>query len=163
VENQKRMASFTNLVGLGRMKKSVSTVRFADEMPEVAGKGKGKERGSPSPEPERPVSSALKTDSDTDDNSEDAGPEIPLLRTKSQLSLMIKHRRSETGSQDLGPQEAAGMKMPGKEKTKEEELLSMGRRDGVTKAGGVQVPKQQRASEHAEPRYYSPSSPEPLF
>jgi hypothetical protein len=75
-----------------------------------------------------------------------------LPRTKSQLSMDIKHRRSDTGSLELGPS-ANNDRSKGKEKanTKEEELLNMGRQDGVTKAGGVRVRPEQRVSDIEDP------------
>lgn len=197
VETQKKLASSTNLAALGRMKKTGSVVRFADEIPQDLRKGKGKEVITPLRDenigPSRLRSSAAdesgsddESDEDDhcehehehehdpgDDHDDDAGHDsssdiLELPRTKSQLSLLIQNKRDENGGQDLGPEakpaESTGKgKEKGKAKSKEEELLSMGRRDGVTKAGGVQVPRPQRVSEHDDPGYSLSSSPEPLF
>lgn len=196
VESQKKLSSVTNLAGLGKVRKSLSTVRFADESPEDIGKGKGKEILH-ALEDERPGPSHMKStlksagqrqqerndrrddsedDSDSDseedededeedDDDDDDNLQMILPRTKSQLSLLIQHKRDQTGSQDLGPASfpEEGVKPQIKEKSKEEELLSMGRRDGVTKAGGVQTPRQQRVAGRDEPEDLSSSSPEPLF
>lgn len=183
MESQKKLSSVTNLAGLGKVKKSMSTVRFADEAPGVTGKGKEKEVLASSPEDVRAGPSqmrpALKTteqprslsdsrddgsDSEEDDDDDD-NLQMLLPRTKSQLSLLIQHKRDQTGSQDLGPASSPEtvVKPKIKDKTKEEELLSMGRRDGVTKAGGVQTPRQQRVIGRDEPEDLSSSSPEPLF
>ena len=159
------------------MRRPGSIVRFADEGEEI---GKGKEREGPtSPLREENLNlgpSRLRTSmasaaiSDNSDSESDSSAEqMELPRTKSQLSLLIRNRRSETGSSDIGPAGRAkaskGKDNEAREKarSKEEELLSMGRRDGVTKAGGVQVPKQQRVSEVDDPGYLSTSSAEPLF
>ncbi|KAJ9611484.1 hypothetical protein H2200_004668 [Cladophialophora chaetospira] len=175
VETQKMLSSSGNLAGLGRMRRPGSIVRFADEEEET---GKGKEREGPtSPVREENLgpsrlrtsmaSAAISDGSDSESDSSSDQMELP--RTKSQLSLLIRNRRSETGSSDIGPagqtKESKGKEKEVREKakSKEEELLSMGRRDGVTKAGGVQVPKQQRVSELDDTGYASPSSPEPLF
>lgn len=202
VETQKRLSSVTNLAGLGKVNKSLSTVRFADQTPEPIGKGKEKEI-FPSPEHDRVGPSLMKSnlkqteqprtrrdnrddasdDGDDDDDGRDDDEEqdddqdedgdgnddddlkMALPRTKSQLSLQIQHKRDETGSRDLGPASSPEtvVKPKIKDKTKEDELLSMGRRDGVTKAGGVQTPRQQRVVGRAEPEDLSSSSPEPLF
>jgi hypothetical protein len=176
VETQKKLASSTNLAGLGRMRRPGSIVRFADELSEDDGsKGKEREVVASSLRDENIGPSRLRTsmasaaicDASDSDTSSDGHMELP--RTKSQLSLLINNKRSETGSSDIGPESqpkaANGKDKDAREKTrsKEEELLSMGRRDGVTKAGGIQVPKQQRVSELEGPGYESPSSPEPLF
>jgi len=80
----------------------------------------------------------------------------PVLRTKSQLSMAIADLRR---SRSLGEQEAETTLavtspqieeeqslIPGKQGKKpseeEEKLLAMGRKDGVTKAGGVNLPKE---------------------
>jgi hypothetical protein len=175
VETQRMLASSTNLAGLGRMRRPGSIVRFADELPQVE-LDKSKEREQPTSPlrdenlgPSRlrtsMASAAFSDDSDSDSSSSP----MELPRTKSQLSLLINSKRSETGSSDIGPpaqaQESKGKEKEARQKarSKEQELLSMGHRDGVTKAGGVQVPKQQRVSELEDPGYQSPSSPEPLF
>lgn len=174
VETQKKLASSTNLAGLGRMRRPGSIVRFADEIPREE-LSKGKERDEPiSPQREENLgpsrlrtsmaSEAISDSSDSDSSSD----HMELPRSKSQLSLLIKNKRSETGSSDIGPPQTQEAKAKEKEarekaKSKEQELLSMGRRDGVTKAGGIQVPKQQRVSELDDPGSLSPSSPEPLF
>lgn len=194
MENQKKLSSFTNLAGLERVRKSVSTVRFADESPEDIGKGKEKEVLPPLDD-ERTDRSHMKSTSkgagqrqqeyrkrrgdsdddrdsdsdsdedDEDDEDDDDNLQMKLPRTKSQLSLLIQHKREQTGSQDLGPPSSPedAAKPRAKEKSKEEELLSMGRRDGVTKAGGVQITRQQRVVARDEPEDLSSSSPEPLF
>ncbi len=170
VEARKRLSSFTNLPALSRMSKTKSVVRFADDSPQDDDKGKGKEAPSKFPgenvdpsalQPSMPGSSSA---SDDEESSDDA---VELPRTKSQLSLLIKHKREETGSLDLGPEARSGetsgkSKEKDKAKSKEEDLLSMGRRNGVTKAGGVQVPASQRVTGD-DPGRFSPSSPEPLF
>ncbi|KIW16729.1 hypothetical protein PV08_03918 [Exophiala spinifera] len=170
VEAQKRLNSFTNLPVLMRMPKNKSVVRFVDENPSDEGKGKGKAILAESPEASMGAPSlwssihASPSASDDEGSSDDA---VELPRTKSQLSMLIKHKRAQTGSQDLGPaislvEPSARARDKDKGKAKEEELLSMARRDGVTKAGGVQVPASHRISGD-DPGYLSPSSPEPLF
>ncbi|KIW27590.1 uncharacterized protein PV07_07319 [Cladophialophora immunda] len=174
-ETQKKLASSTNLAGLNRIKKTGSVVRFADELPQELRKGKEREKEAMAPvQDENPGSSRLRRSMSSEAVSDDADDDdsslenMQLPRTKSQLSLLIQTRRDETGSSDIGPatepQDSKG-KEKEKEKahSKEEELLSMGRRDGVTKAGGIQVRKQHRISEIEDPGSLSPSSPEPLF
>ncbi len=185
VDTKNKLNSSTNLAGLDRMRKTASVVRFADEMPHDLRKGKGREILPPLGD-ENAGSSRLRTIMTTATMSDDEGDDegegqeegdgnegswsdhMKLPRTKSQLSLLIQIKRDETGSADLGPPpKPQGTKGKEKEKrkaqTKEEELLSMGRKGGVTKAGGVQVPRQQRVSEHDDPGQFSASSPEPLF
>ena len=167
VESQRKLASSTNLASLDR--RSGSVVRFADELPTLPRKDKTKEM---SPElktetlaPSR-LRSSITSDEFADDSEESSDDQMELPRTKSQLSLLIKTKREERGSSDLGPEavEAKGKgKIPDKSISKEEELLSMGRRGGVTKAGGVQVPESQRVSEHDDPGQFFSSSPEPIF
>ncbi|KIW38600.1 uncharacterized protein PV06_09554 [Exophiala oligosperma] len=170
VEAQKKLNSFTNLPVLMRMPKNKSVVRFADEDPLEEEKGKNKAILSEAPEVHKGPSSlrlsmpASPSVSDDEYSSDDA---VELPRSKSQLSLLIRHKRAQTGSQDLGPGidlVEASVKPKGKDKGKatEEELLIMARRDGVTKAGGVQLPASHRISGE-DPGYFSPSSPEPLF
>lgn len=153
------------------MRKTGSIVRFADEDPQDLRKGKEKEIVPPlqheniGPAGQR---TSIATEALFNDDEASSDDHMELPRTKSQLSLLIKIKRDENGSQDLGPDEKAQEpkgkdKDTGKAQSKEEELLSMARGDGVTKAGGVQVPKSLRLSEHDDPGYTSPSSPEPLF
>lgn len=175
-EQRKKVTSTSNLAALGRMKKTGSVVRFADEieMPEEFGKAKGREQPRMMEnEPERPSrlrrSSGVFDDDDHDheeqddeeEDEEDSGLELP--RTKSQLSLLIHETRKQSGSQNLGPSvlspASKGDQPLGKE---EEKLLSMGRKDGVTKAGGVQLPERQRLRSNSGNKYRSPSPP-PLF
>ena len=160
MENQKKMVSSSNPVGLDRIEKRRGIVRFADEIPQDLRKRKEKEVLSPDSD-EKPsplqtgAGSEAKSDDDEDDkddedDGDDEGDEgedgdednsdVELPRTKSQLTLLIQNRRGETGSRDLGPEpprptSPAESKGKGREKSKEEELLSMGRRDGVTKGG----------------------------
>ncbi|KIV76943.1 hypothetical protein PV11_08790 [Exophiala sideris] len=167
VESQRKLASSTNLASLDR--RSGSVVRFADEIPRISRKGKSKET-SPELKTENMAPSRLRSSITSDefanDQDESSDDQMELPRVKSSLSLLIKTKREEIGRSDLGP-EAAGFKGKGKEpdksNSKEEELLSMGRRGGVTKAGGVQVPESQRVSEHDDPGQFFSSSPEPLF
>lgn len=162
VENQKK--SSINLAGLDRMRKSGSIVRFADDSPTES--WKGKERETEPTQAGRTLSQMTTVADDDPDSSTDEDQDQPLQlpRTKSQLSLLIKHKRDQTGSLDLGPQSPTTSAPSGpKDKTKEAELLSMGRRDGVTKAGGIQVPRQQRLSDNDPSKSSIPSSPERLF
>ncbi|OAL33342.1 hypothetical protein AYO20_07353 [Fonsecaea nubica] len=175
VETQKKLVSSTNLAGLNRIKKTGSVVRFADELPQELRKGKEREKEATIPtRDEAPGSSRLRRSISSEAVSDDADDDdsslenMQLPRTKSQLSLLIQTKRDETGSSDIGPAgepENNKGKEQAKEKaqSREEDLLSMGRRDGVTKAGGVQGRKQHRISETEDPGYFSPSSPEPLF
>ncbi|EXJ66111.1 uncharacterized protein A1O5_10726 [Cladophialophora psammophila CBS 110553] len=175
VETQKKLVSSTNLAGLNRIKKTGSVVRFADEVPLDVRKGKEREKEAMSPLRDENIGSSrlwrsMSSDTVSDDADDDDSSleNMQLPRTKSHLSLLIQNRRDQTGSSDIGPatesRDSSGKeKEKEKAKSKEEELLSMGRRDGVTKAGGVQVPKQHRISELEDPGYMSPSSPEPLF
>ncbi|KIW76226.1 hypothetical protein Z517_10972 [Fonsecaea pedrosoi CBS 271.37] len=175
VETQKKLVSSTNLAGLNRIKKTGSVVRFADELPQELRKGKEREKEATIPtRDETPGSSQLRRSISSEAVSDDADDDdsslenMQLPRTKSQLSLLIQTKRDEIGSSDIGPageQENNKGKEQAKEKaqSREEDLLSMGRRDGVTKAGGVQGRKQHRISETEDPGYFSPSSPEPLF
>lgn len=166
VESQRKLTSSTNLASLDR--KSASVVRFPDEIPTNVRKGREKET-LPQLQTENLVPSRLRSSITSDefanDQEDSSDDHMELPRTKSQLSLLIKSKRDEMGVSGLGP-EAESSKGKGKEtdkKSKEEELLSMGRRGGVTKAGGVQVPESQRVTDLDDPGHYLSSSPEPLF
>ncbi|EXJ78455.1 hypothetical protein A1O1_08855 [Capronia coronata CBS 617.96] len=174
VETQKQLSSSASLAPLGRIRKTGSVVRFADEIPQDIGKGKEKEMLHDDRTGPARLRSSLASDALTDEDDSSENEHVGLSRTKSQLSLLIRKKRGETGSQDIGPETRSpssedrgksSEKGKGKDnaQSKEDELLSMGHRGGVTKAGGVQVPKPQRLSERDDPGYISSSSPEPLF
>ena len=197
VENQKRTASHTNLSSLGRSK---STVRFLDELPERPKKENEpagatlnaalRQSGVPSTgKPNISAQEEEEANSSQDDDGYDANESddnVPLPRTKSQLSVMIAHERRKSESYELGNSSMQLDQRPPKagpesckkderegeegeeeeEEEEEDELVMMGRRDGVTKAGGVSsVAKgKQRMSPRGgeDLRYQSPPTP-PLY
>ena len=122
----KFLSSSTNLPAMGRMRKTGSVVRFADEEEEL-GKGKGKAL-SPPPGPDQVRGGRGRTSSQVIDSDESDGTEnVQLPRTQSHLSMAIKDRRKKSGSRDLGPDPLAQTE-PGKKnesKQREEELLKM--------------------------------------
>jgi hypothetical protein len=149
----KFLSSATNLAGLGKMRKTGSVVRFADEDEEIGmGKGKGKEPARPeSPEKLRNRGRTSSQVIDSDDSDE-----VQLPRSTSQLSMAINDRRKQSGSRDIGP-EASGEETLPKKSAKEEDLLKMGRR-----AAAAQIPKGLPGSE-AHDVGYRPPSPGPIF
>lgn len=178
-----RSASQINLAGGGiKMRKTGSVVRFAEDLPDL-GRGKAKEsvlgparRGSAAEARRSSLSENTPAIDDTDgEESEDEGLSM-LPRTRSQLSLAIQERRRNSGSQNLGPGPEHGSRQSkGKGKGKvmdqseekekedtEDELLKMGRQDGVTKAGGPRSRQPLRPSPPQHQRYRSPTPP-PLF
>lgn len=178
-----RSASQINLAVVGtKMRKTGSVVRFAEDLPDL-GRAKSKEsvlgpgrRGSGAEARRSSLSENTPAIDDTDEeSSQDEGLSM-LPRTRSQLSLAIQERRRTSGSQNLGPtpdqgdsqNEAKGKGKAvdkGKEKEKEDtedELLKMGRQDGVTKAGGPRSRQPLRASPPQHQRYRSPTPP-PIF
>jgi hypothetical protein len=156
VESRSRGASSTNLSGLG---KSKSTARFADQLPGRRATSSAVDRQTAAPAPNttpdaattsaqaktRRGSGAIADDDDDDDNDDI----LPLPRTKSQLSLMIDQERRKSGTHELRPsplqQEVhndSGDKRDSKPKDNEDDdedddLLTMGRKDGVTRAGAI--------------------------
>ena len=175
-----RSASQLNLAGAGtKMRTTGSVVRFAEDLPDT-GKGKVKEstlgpgrRGSGAESRRSSLTGNIPAVGDVDkEDDEDEGLTM-LPRTRSQLSLAIQERRRLSGSQNLGPGPNNGNKAKGKGKGKaqdkekdkedtEDELLKMGRRDGVTKAGGPRSRQPLRASPPQHQRYRSPTPP-PIF
>ena len=186
VENQVHGASSTNLAGLG---KSRSTVRFADQLPgRRATSGDSDTQAmsamaltvrdtAPTKVTSRPRSGsgAIADDDDDDDDDEDI---VPLPRTKSQLSMMIDHERRKSGTRELRPSplqqevlESGGDKKPSKPNDNEgddgdDDLLTMGRKDGVTRAGAVSSKARGKQKTSAKGGdhflYQSPPTP-PLY
>jgi hypothetical protein len=152
----KFLSSATNLPALGRMRKTGSVVRFADEDEEIGiGKGKGKEPARPeSPEKLRNRGRTSSQAIDSDDSDE-----VQLPRSTSQLSMAINDRRKQSGSRDLGPEPTGEEPAPKKSeaKIKDEEILKMGRR-----AAAPQIPKALPGSDAHDVGYRSPS-PGPTF
>jgi hypothetical protein len=183
VENQSRGASTTNLSGLG---KSKSTVRFADQLPGRRATSGAVDTQVAAPAPNATRSAATTKAqtrprrnsgaiADDDDDEEDI---VPLPRTKSQLSMMIEQERRKSGTHELRPsplqQEVrkgvgdATASKPGDNDNDDgdDNLLMMGRKDGVTKAGAIG--NKARGKQKASPRgsdkfqYQSPPTP-PLY
>jgi len=129
---------------------------------------KGKAVARQDPQPAQSTSPAA-VDNDGDDQDIP-----PLPRTKSQLSLMIESERQKSGSYELPSSPVAAMrpcdnqaKPPQEDDENEGDLLMMGRRDGVTKAGGVseEVRRKQRlgnGSDVDRTAYQSPPT-SPLY
>ena len=141
---------------MGRMRKTGSVVRFADEDEEIS---KGKEKQESPPTSPQSLRSRGRTGSqvvDSDESSENEGPQLP--RTTSQLSMAINDRRKKSGSRDLSPGPGAPAEAGKKSefKRKEDELLKMGRT-----AAGPTIPK-GRTGSGEDPGYRSPS-PGPTF
>jgi hypothetical protein len=178
-----RSASQINLAGAGtKMRKTGSVVRFAEDLPDL-GRGKAKEsvlgprrRGSGAEARRSSLLENTPAIDDTDkESSEDEGLSM-LPRTRSQLSLAIQERRRTSDSQNLAPgPEIAENQGKGKGKGKaaemgnerekedtEDELLKMGRQDGVTKSGGPRSRQPLRTSPPQYQRYRSPTPP-PIF
>ena len=157
--------SQTNLSGLGRLGKSGSMVRFKDDVPErLEQDDEGIDKM------EEKSEHALVSP------SEELDEEAVLPRTKSQLSMLIAHARRKSSSHELpGPSSlqqgqndcCSKAEKNQVEDEKEDGLLMMGRKDGVTKAGGLSsVARGKRMmGEQIEPEkfaYQSPPTP-PLF
>lgn len=176
-----RSHSQINLAAAGsKMRKTGSVVRFAEDLPDL-GKGKGKEstmalgrRGSGAEARRSSLSLNTPAIDDTEEGDSDEDGVSMLPRTKSQLSMAIEKRRRTSASQNLGSNPDEGTtqsKAKGKGKAKdtdkekedtEDELLKMGRKDGVTKAGGPRSRQPLRATPPSHQRYRSPTPP-PIF
>lgn len=113
----------------------------------------------------------------SDDGSDEFGPELP--RTKSQLSLAIASLKRTQSAGEAGSLISEGITSPQIEQEQEalisgaatkklseeeEKLLAMARKGGVTKAGGVNMPKEMtvRASGFELGSSYE-SPDEPLY
>ena len=184
MENQIRGTSSTNLAALG---KSRSTVRFADQLPgrratsgvsdtqaTAAAPNAAREAATTTVQA-RPRRGSGAIADDDDDDEEDI---VPLPRTKSQLSMMIEHERRRSGTHELRPSplQQEVRKGPGKntapkrddndEDDEDDDLLTMGRKDGVTKAGAISTKargKQKMSTKGSDNfRYQSPPTP-PLY
>lgn len=165
-----RIASTSNLASLNKFKKTGSVVRFADEVPAELWKSKGPlsttfeaEIRPTLPHRESIVSVAI-SDGDADEDS----LFMPgLQRTESSLSLLLRRAHLEDGSLPVETRltEDASRKTTKQNDTKADEidaLLAMGRRGGVTKAGGIQLPPQQQLREDIDSTFSSPS-PDRIF
>ena len=137
------------------MRKVRSSVRFADEEDD----SKGKERdqsgiGEGDTESQRGRSnSQVLTESDDSDT-------VDIPRVQSQLSMLIKDKRKQSGSQDLGPSSQSENAKTIEAKKKREELLKMGR-----KAAAPIIPtsRPRRPSEEENDRRYRSPSPQITF
>ena len=161
-----RIASSSSLAIVNKMKKTGSVVRFADEVPTELHRGKQRKQSSSSEESDhglrKPLARHDSTTSQALDDSSDDDDVVELPRTRSQLSLAIHNMRKDSSEPDVvRPNPLASTKAPAS-KVEEEKLLNMGRKDGVTKAGGVQVPQPHRLTGQSFQRHESPSPP-PLF
>lgn len=157
MENQSRGASSTNLSGLG---KSKSTVRFADQLPGRRATSGAIDRQTTAQAPNTTPDAALTnaqararrgSGAIADDDDDDDDDILPLPRTKSQLSLMIDQERRKSGTHELRPSplhqevhKEGGDKTAPKPKDNDDndndgddDLLTMGRKDGVTRAGAI--------------------------
>jgi len=184
VENQSRGASSTNLLGLG---KSKSTVRFADQLPGRRATSSAVDRQTTAPAPNTTSDAAMTnapartrrgSGAIADDDEDDDDDILPLPRTKSQLSLMIDQERRKSGTHELRPsplQQEVHKEDCGKTASKpkdnddydgDDDLLTMGRKDGVTRAGAING--KARGKPKMSPkdsdkfRYQSPPTP-PLY
>jgi len=174
IENQKRIASSTNLAAAGRLGKSGSMVRFADDKPERDKErqallvGEGDCRKSQSEQPARIIGPrGTSTDSQVfeDDNNDKDNERKELPRTKSQLSLLIESQRKQNGRPAARQQEPKAKERAASLESREDEdeLIMMGRREGVTRAGGVAPGRStHRISGASAHRYRSPTPP-PLY
>lgn len=187
-----RSSSQLNLAATGglRMQKTGSVVRFADDLPTEFGRGKARETSVSGPGASAirrgsalvvthvsrsTETAAIDSDEgeDDDDAKDDEDTVVMLPRTRSQLSLAIQEHKRISGSlglPDLGTKtspERSKVKGKGKandadKEDTEDELLAMGRRDGVTKAGGPRSRMPIRSNAGSEQRYRSPTPP-PIF
>ncbi len=120
---------------------------------------------------------AISNQDDDDYDANDSDDSVPIPRTKSQLSVMIAQERRKSGSYELGnsPVQPAqrtlkvreGPSQKDQDEEKDEgELVMMGRRDGVTKAGGVsrsvKGKKRMDPGDSEDLAYQSPPTP-PLY
>lgn len=107
-----------------------------------------------------------------EEQNDDEGIVMPLPRTKSQLSLAIKDlKRSQSSTAPTAeanenvvtsPQIEHDQQKVGKKRSEEEEtLLAMGRKDGVTRAGGVNLPKELtvKGARRPDDRFEEPDAP----
>jgi hypothetical protein len=188
VESLSRGASSTNLSGLG---KSKSTVRFADQLPGRRATSGAVDRQTTAPMPNTTPGAALinaqararrGSGAIADDDDEDDDDILPLPRTKSQLSLMIDQERRKSGAHELRPSplqqevhKEGGDKTASKPKDNDnddddddadDDLLTMGRKDGVTRAGAIggkaQGKQKMSLKDNDKFLYQSPPTP-PLY
>ena len=184
VENQVRGASSTDLAGLG---KSRSTVRFADQLPgrrATSGASDTQAKSATPPTAQDaamtkvPAKSRRGSGAIAEDDDDDEDDIVPLPRTKSQLSMMIDHERRKSGTRELRPSplqqevlKGGGDKKPSEPDDNDgddgdDDLLTMGRKDGVTRAGAVS--SKARGKQKKSPKggdhflYQSPPTP-PLY
>lgn len=149
VENQRQLSMGTSLPAGSAMRKVRSSVRFADDTEDPTGSLKDKEIGK-EPEPARDrANSQVFADSDSSEEEFEA-PGLP--RVQSQLSMLIKTKRQQSGSHDLGPSQPESDKLAETRK-KNEELLRIGR-----EAAKPIIPRSRRGSkERIDSRFRSPS------
>ena len=189
MESLSRGASSTNLSGLG---KSKSTVRFADQLPGRRATSGAVDRQTTAPVPNTTPDAALTnakararrgSGAIVDDDDEDDDDILPLPRTKSQLSLMIDQERRKSGAHELRPSplqqevhKEGGDKTASKLKDNDNDddndddaddgLLTMGRKDGVTRAGAIggkaQGKQKMSLKDNDKFLYQSPPTP-PLY
>lgn len=146
----RQMSTGTSFTGPTSMRKNRSSVRFVDLDEDANGTAKGKGRADEfQPEPMRERGNSQVVEDEGDDESDGLGPGIQ--RVQSQLSMMIKDRRAQSGSQDLGPSQPESDKNTEAHK-KREELLRIGR-----EAAKPIIPRSRRGSPRDHSRFETPS------
>ena len=146
-ETQPHLSSGTSFAAQSLMRKTRSSVRFADET-DPMGSLKGKERAEPCRS--RADSQVL---ADSDDSEETPTP--GLQRVHSQLSMLIKNKRQESGT--LGPTPAESAKIV-EGKKKEDDLLRQGR-----EAAAPIIPRSRRGSQERRDSKFRLPSPNSTF
>lgn len=169
-----RQASSVNLAEASAgMKKTGSVVRFADDVDrptDLKAKSERKQRLSSHQEDEPPSlqhrDSNASTGSQVIDSDEEGGsqtfPKSPILqRSRSQISIALEeqrenqrkgslsdavtHSHKEQQQQQQHKSKCISDQVMANKTEEERRVLAMAHKEGVTKAGGVQVPKHHRS------------------
>ncbi|ETN40198.1 uncharacterized protein HMPREF1541_04474 [Cyphellophora europaea CBS 101466] len=123
---QRQLSIGSSLPTSEAIRKVRSSVRFADEDDSIpADKGKRVERPGLDEGDDREKRGRSNSQVLTDSDGSEGAPE--LQRVHSQLSMLIKDKRKQSGSQDLGPCSQPESERAAEARRKREELLKQGR------------------------------------
>lgn len=149
---EQRLSTGTSLPTVAAMRKVRSSVRFADE--DDAGE-ESKDQERPGFEKDDLADSRERSNSQVLADSDDSDERTGLPRVQSQLSVLIKDKRKQSGSQDIGPSSQPENERTTESRRKREELLKMGREAA---APIIPTPRSRRPSRKEDDnRYRSPS------
>lgn len=150
---EQRLSSGTSLPTFDAMRKVRSSVRFADDE-DATEESKGQER--PGFEKDDLAESRERSNSQALADSDDSDERTGLPRVQSQLSVLIKDKRKQSGSQDIGPSSQPESERTTESKRKREELLKMGREAA---APIIPTSRSRRPSREEDDRRYRSPSP----